>query len=111
VATREDSRTGKLPPWIRGGEGGVVLEIHLQPGARRSAVVGEHGGRLKIALRAPPIDGRANAELIDFLAARLQLPRGAVRIVAGASSRSKRVAVDGGGAAEDIAAGLAPTAE
>jgi len=70
-----------------------MLEIHLQPGARRSTVVGTHGGRLKIALRAPPIDGRANDELIGFLAERLQLPRAALQLVAGVASRTKRVAV------------------
>ena len=93
-----DSRMQPLPSWARVAGDAVTLEVHLQPGARRSAIVGEHGGRLKIALRAPPVDGRANAELLAFLAERLELPRTALRLVAGASQRAKRVAVECGGA-------------
>ena len=55
--------------------------------------ISEHGGRLKIALAAPPIDGRANASLLRFLADRLALPHGAVTLVAGARQRLKRVAI------------------
>lgn len=72
-----------------------MLAVHAQPGARRDAVVGEHGGRLKIALTAPPLEGRANAAMIKFLAKRLNVPRASVQLVAGETSREKRFRVDG----------------
>lgn len=84
-----------------------MLAVHAQPGARRAAVVGEHGGRLKIALTAPPLEGRANAALIKFLAERLGVPRATIELVAGETSREKRFAVVGLGAAE-LVARLAP---
>ena len=86
-----DSRTSDLPAWLRPRTGGVVLEIHAQPGARRTAIVGEHGGRLKIAVNAPPLDGRANLALIELLSEKLGLPQRAVRLEAGDTGREKRV--------------------
>jgi uncharacterized protein (TIGR00251 family) len=67
----------------------------VQPRASRSEVVGAHGGALKVRLQAPPVDGAANAALVELLAESLGVPRRAVRIVAGESSRSKTVDVDG----------------
>jgi hypothetical protein len=101
---RADSRTPDTrhppPAWLRDDAGGVRVEVHLQPGARRSAVCGEHGGRLKIAVAAPPLDGRANAALIGWLADRLALPRRQVSLVAGLRSRDKTVQIVGATAAE-----------
>ena len=88
-----DFRTTTLPSWIDVRSEGVVLALHVQPGARRTAVVGPHGERLKIAVASPPADGRANAALLEFLAERLALPRVALTLLSGASSREKRVAV------------------
>jgi uncharacterized protein (TIGR00251 family) len=85
-----DSRTSDLPTWLQQRTGGVVLDVHAQPGARRTAVVGEHGGRLKIAVAAPPLDGRANLALIELLSEQLGLPRRAVTLEAGDFSREKR---------------------
>ena len=75
--------------------GGVRFTVRVQPRASRSEVVGAHGGALKVRLQAPPVDGAANAALVDLLAESLGVPRRAVRVVAGASSRSKTVDVDG----------------
>jgi uncharacterized protein (TIGR00251 family) len=79
-------------PWSRTQEG-VVLRIHLQPRATRNRLIGLHGEALKIALTAPPIDGAANAALVSFLAALLQVPRSSVTLLTGATSREKRVQV------------------
>ena len=81
-------------PWARAVDDGWLLELRIQPGARRSEVVGLLGRSLKIKVAAPADDGRANAELIRFLAGTLGLTRRDVRIVRGASSRTKVVAVD-----------------
>ena len=73
----------------------MILELHVQPGAARSEFAGEHGGRLKLRLAAPANEGKANAELIEFLAAYFGVPKRNVRIAAGLKSRRKRVVVEG----------------
>jgi hypothetical protein len=95
------------PPWLRSQAGGVRIAVHVQPGARRSAVVGPHGDRLKIALNAPPVDGKANAALRALVAERLGVPLRDVDLVAGETSREKTLEV-GGVTAATVAAGLTP---
>lgn len=65
------------------------------PGASRDEVAGTMGVAVKIKLRAPPVDGRANEALIDFLAAQLDLPRRAFSLVHGDTSRQKLLRIDG----------------
>ncbi len=91
------------PEWARDEAGGTALEILVQPRASRTRVAGEHGGRLKIQLAAPPVDGEANAALVEFLAGALRVRRADVRIVRGETGRRKTVKV-GGVAAADAAA-------
>jgi uncharacterized protein len=73
----------------------VTLELYVQPGARTSGFAGEHGGRAKVRLAAPPVEGKANEALIDFLAAHYGVPKRSVRITAGLKSRLKRVTIEG----------------
>jgi len=87
---------------------GVRLTLHVRPGAAHSAVSGPHGDALGIRLAAPPVDGRANQELIDFLAKTLGVPRRAITLASGATSRHKVVDVEGidvAGAAERLDSG------
>ncbi|MFO7155246.1 MAG: DUF167 domain-containing protein [Pseudomonadota bacterium] len=84
-----------LPGWLREVEGGVKVEILVQPRASRTRAVGEHDGRLKIQVAAPPVDGAANAELLSFLAERLKLPRRDLAIVAGETGRRKTILLRG----------------
>lgn len=85
-----------VPIWLAERPDGCVLTVHVQPGARgAAAVAGEHGDALKIRIDSPPIEGRANLALIAFLASRLGLSKGAVTLLAGESSRRKRVLVTG----------------
>jgi uncharacterized protein (TIGR00251 family) len=67
---------------LRIGEttGGVRLEVKVQPRASRNQVVGEQAGALKVKLTAPPVDGEANAALIEFLSAFLKIPRKDIHI-------------------------------
>lgn len=81
--------------WLKSVPGGVELSVLVQPRASKSKVVGEHGDQLKLALAAPPVDGEANAELTDFLARHFQVPKRQVELVAGDSSRRKRVRIQG----------------
>lgn len=81
-------------PWLRPeASGGVILTLHIQPGAKKSEIVGTHGEALKIRLAAPPVDGKANDCLIEFLAGLLAIPRSDVELVSGQTSRRKRVRV------------------
>lgn len=73
----------------------IRVSVHVQPRASRSEVAGVHGAALKVRLLAPPVDGAANAALVSFLAAELDVSRRAVRIVTGASSRAKTVEIEG----------------
>jgi uncharacterized protein len=72
----------------------VILELHVQPGASRSEFAGKHGARIKVRLAAPAQDGKANAELVEFLASHYGVPKRNVRITAGLKSRQKRVVID-----------------
>jgi uncharacterized protein (TIGR00251 family) len=72
---------------------GCVVCVRAQPGARRNEIVGEQDGALKIAVTAPPDKGRANASLVLVLADTLGLKRSQVELIAGATSRAKKVLV------------------
>lgn len=85
--------------WLReAADGSVVLTLHIQPGAKKTEFVGLHGEALKIRLAAPPVDGKANAALCAFLADFCGVPKSAVSLVSGETSRAKRVRVDGASA-------------
>ena len=78
--------------WLnRAADGSVILTLHIQPGARKTEVVGLHGDALKIRLAAPPVDGKANAALLGFLAKACGVSKSAVELVSGDTSRAKRV--------------------
>ena len=72
----------------------AILQVHVIPNARRDVVVGKHGGALKIKLRAPPIEGKANVAL-RFLAEQLKLPRKAIVLKSGEKSRDKTIQIHG----------------
>jgi uncharacterized protein (TIGR00251 family) len=92
------------PAWARDEAGGVVLEVLVQPRASRTRAVGEHDGRLKLQLAAPPVDGEANQALIEFLARALGVRKADVAIVRGETGRRKTVRVVGVTAAQAVAA-------
>ena len=81
--------------WLVADGRGVTLRLHIQPGAKKTEVVGLHGEALKIRLAAPPVDGKANACLLAFLADRLGVAKSAVSVIGGETSRAKRVRIEG----------------
>ena len=95
-------------PYLTARTDGVELAVLVQPRASRTRVVGVHDGQLKVQLAAPPVDGEANAALVDFIARTLGVPRRAVTLVSGEASRRKRVRVAGVDAAtvEAVISGL-----
>ena len=104
--TADNRSRGEPPVWARAVEGGWLLDLRIQPGARRSEVVGPLGTALKIRVAAPADDGRANAELVRMVAERLGVPRRDVRIVRGGSNRDKTVEVTGDVSLADLLTGL-----
>jgi len=88
-------------------DGSVIFGARVVPRASRDAIEGEYAGAMKVRLTAPPVDDRANEALCRLLAARLNVPISAVRIVAGDRSRTKRIAISGV-TAEKILALCAP---
>jgi uncharacterized protein (TIGR00251 family) len=84
---------------LRATASGVTLAVRAQPGAKKTAVTGVYGegasAQLKIAVHAPPLEGRANAALIAFLAETFSVPKNSVELVTGELSRSKVFALRG----------------
>jgi uncharacterized protein (TIGR00251 family) len=71
----------------------LILDCHLQPGARCDAFAGVHGERLKIRLRAAPVEGKANAQLLEFLASAFAVAKSRVSLESGELSRQKRIRI------------------
>ena len=69
----------------------LVLDVRVQPRASRSELAGLHGERLRIRLQAPPVDGKANAALVEFVAGLFAIPRARVTIEHGLTGRDKRL--------------------
>jgi uncharacterized protein (TIGR00251 family) len=80
---------------IRDDAAGMSFDILVTPRAARDKVGPMHDGRLKIAVTAPPVDGEANAAVIDLIARTLGVAKSAVSVIAGASSRRKTIRVIG----------------
>jgi uncharacterized protein (TIGR00251 family) len=100
VPRKETARPRSVDPSTRLS---VVIPVHVQPRAARTELAGLHGDAIKIRLRAPPVNGAANEELIRFVAERLGIPRAAVEVLAGATGRRKLLRITGGGDTADAA--------
>ena len=85
-----------MSDWLRvAADGRITLTLHIQPGAKKTEFAGLHGDALKIRLAAPPVDGKANDALIKFVAETLKLPKSAVNLKSGQTSRRKVLEVCG----------------
>lgn len=92
-----DGGTAQLPDWMTvRPDGDIVIAARIQPGSSRfQIVVADEGSELRIRLMAPPVDGKANAELIKKLAKRLGVAKSNIQIENGVRGRSKRLRVRG----------------
>jgi uncharacterized protein (TIGR00251 family) len=88
-----DTARGRAPWRRENADGSVTLEIHCQPGAKRMEVAGVHGDALKLRVSAPPVEGKANAAVVAFLADQFGVPQRAVTIVHGETARRKTVRI------------------
>jgi uncharacterized protein len=75
--------------------GGIIIRVRVVPRAGRSEIAGVRDGALLVRLNAPPVDGAANAELIEVLADALAVPKRDISIASGATSKQKRVRISG----------------
>lgn len=92
--TKGVEHAAPAPAWLGRSATGWTIAVHVQPGAKRSAVSGLHGERLKLRIAAPPIGGRANAAAAALVAELLGVARARVRVTAGERSRDKLIVVD-----------------
>ena len=74
-------------------QGNLLLQLYVQPKASRDQIVGLHGEELKVAITAPPVDGKANAHLTKFLAKSFKVAKGDINILKGHASRHKQVLI------------------
>ncbi|MEY4615792.1 MAG: hypothetical protein RJB66_752 [Pseudomonadota bacterium] len=81
--------------WIRSDKKGCIIDVHAQPQARKNEVVGLHNDRLKVKIKSPPVDGKANECLTEFVAELLNLNRSAVELIKGETSRQKQLLIHG----------------
>jgi uncharacterized protein (TIGR00251 family) len=94
-----------LPAYLEEHPEGTVVHVYVQPKAARDDVVGLHGRALKLKVKAPPVDDKANEAVADLLAARLGTSPRAVVLVTGRTSRSKRFLIEAM-ATEEVASAL-----
>ncbi|MBI3145540.1 MAG: YggU family protein [Pseudogulbenkiania sp.] len=83
-----------MQPWLNCKDSVIRLTLHVQPGAKKTELAGEHGGALKLRLAAPPVEGKANTVLLAWLAERFGVPKRDVALVSGDKSRHKIVEID-----------------
>ena len=81
------------PIWLKQTPTGIILNLHCQPGAKQTKVVGLHDGCLKIALQAPALENKANELLLAWLSRQLRVPQKQLQFVSGQNSRKKRVEI------------------
>lgn len=84
-----------LPAWVRPARDGATIEAFVRPRAAKDGVAGVHGTGLRVKVKGPPVDGRANRAVEELFARLLGLPRSAVTVVTGELSRHKTVHVSG----------------
>jgi uncharacterized protein len=84
-----------IPVWLHVLEDHLRLEVVVSPRASRTRVMGVHDARLKIQLAAPPVEGKANDELVRFIADTVGIAKAQVEIVSGASSKRKTIKLEG----------------
>jgi len=82
-----------MAAWYQWQGDDLVLSIRVQPRASRDEIVGPHGDALKVRITAPPVEGKANAHLLKFLAAAFDVPRASVTLLSGDSARGKRIRI------------------
>ena len=95
-----------VQPWLNVTPERIRLRLYIQPGAKKTEVVGEHGEALKIRLAAPPVEGKANLALMAWLADAFAVPQRMVILISGEKSRHKLVEISGEFSVQQVLAAL-----
>ena len=91
----ETYKLGRLP-FLKKSQGGVILNLHIQPRASKNEIIGTHGETaLKVRLTSPPVEGAANSACIEFLADILGIRKKQIEIASGKKSRIKQIRITG----------------
>jgi uncharacterized protein (TIGR00251 family) len=96
------------PIWLKQTPNGITLNLHCQPGAKLTKVVGLHDSCLKISLQAPALENKANELLLAWLSKQLKIPQKQIQFISGQNSRIKRLEVWGPINVEQIIQALTP---
>ena len=96
------------PIWLKQTPTGSTLNLHCQPGAKQTKVVGLHDGCLKISLQAPALENKANEFLLSWLSKQLKVPQKQIQFISGQNSRHKRIEIWGSITPEQIVQILKP---
>lgn len=80
-----------MPSWILKSKEGITVKVHIVPNSSKTQIIGEHGDRLKIKIKSPPVDGKANEEILEFLCEKLGIKKHLAEIARGHSSKSKDI--------------------
>ncbi len=83
-----------MPDWYQRDGEDLILRLHVQPNAKRDEVIGLHDQRIRLRTTAPPVDGKANKYLQQYLAREFGVSKSRVRLISGDSSRLKRVRIE-----------------
>jgi len=83
------------PAWLRETAEGVEIALYVQPGAKKTEIVGEFDGALKLRVLAPPVEGKANAAVLAFFAKSCGVSKSRISVISGELNRHKRVRVEG----------------
>ncbi|TDJ35170.1 MAG: YggU family protein [Gammaproteobacteria bacterium] len=83
------------PRWYRWSGSQLILNIRVVPRSKQDEIAGVHDDRLRVRVAAPPVDGRANTRLVEFLAGEFGVAKGDVTLLAGHTGRRKRVSIAG----------------
>jgi uncharacterized protein (TIGR00251 family) len=83
-----------MADWLVAHENGSLLRLHIQPGSSKNEIMGLHGGRLKIKIKAQPMEGEANKTLVEYLSEVLKISKKKIFLLQGESSRQKKVFVE-----------------
>ncbi len=82
-----------MPCLQAGGNGSVLLSLHVQPRASKNELTGIHDGALKLRLTTPPVDGKANKAVISFLSKKLKVPKASIALRSGLKNRRKQLRI------------------
>lgn len=80
-----------MDSWYREVKGGIVVKVKIIPKSSRPSIQGVDNNRLRIKLKSPPVEGKANRELVETLAKVLKVPKGEIEIIKGIKGREKEV--------------------